>query len=125
MAAGQAMATSGGGVPPSRRPQTVPGPMWTGDIDGDTPWGTWLDVPAGGLVAVDLYWGDIGAGPTVRMATPDGIWWVPDAQPGPPIYRSWIEVPPGWTWISVEEHYADSLHIQVAIHLPVAAQPAM
>ncbi len=120
MAAGQAITTTGGGVPPIRRPQTVPGPSYSGPIGPESPWGAWLDVPAGGLVAVELRWGDVGAGPTVRLATPEGHWWVPGVQPGPPVYRAWIEVPPGWTWISVEEMYAEELHVEVAVHLPVA-----
>jgi hypothetical protein len=86
----------------------------------DTSWGAWLDVPRGGLVAVDLNWGGVGAGPTVRMATPDGQWWVPDQQPGPPVHRAWIEVPAGWTWISIEQGYAEALHVELATHLPVS-----
>lgn len=123
MTAGQVATTSGGGVPPIRRPQTTPGPAWSGSIDPETPWGAWLDVPEGGLVAVELRWGTSGVGPTVRLATPDGEWWTPARQPVPPIHRAWIEVPPGWTWISVEEHYVDSLEIEVATHLPIPGQP--
>jgi hypothetical protein len=123
MAAGQATTTSGGGVPPIRRPQTIPGPAWSGSIGPDTPWGAWLDVPQGGLVAVDVRWGDVGAGPTLRLATPEGEWWTPATQPGPPCYRAWIEVPPGWTWISLEEHYAEDLMIDVATHLPIGPPP--
>jgi hypothetical protein len=58
------------------------------------------------------------------MATPAGEWWVPASQPGPPCYRAWIEVPPGWTWISIEEAYADALRIEVATHLPIGPPPA-
>ena len=107
------------GVPPSRRPLTVPGPSFCGDIGADQPWGAWLDVPHGGLVAVDVHW-DGGSGPTVRMATPEGEWWIPEQQPGPPVYRSWIPVPAGWTWISVEAGFVDRLAIEVATFLPVA-----
>ena len=68
---------------------------------------------------VELRWGDVGAGPTVRLATQAGEWWTPEQQPAPPCYRAWIPVPAGWTWISVEQHYVDQLAIEVAVHLPV------
>ena len=120
MTAGHVPTTaSGGGIPPIRRPQTVPGPAYAGPIGHDEPWGAWLDVPHGGLVAVDLRWGDGAGVPMVRMATPEGEWWVPDAQPGPPVHRAWIEVPAGWTWISIEAAFGQSLEVDVATHLPV------
>jgi hypothetical protein len=112
-------APTAAGVPPVRRPQTVPGPAFTGEIGIDEPWGAWLEVPSGGLIAVELHWGGVGAGPTVRLATQAGAWWLPERQPQPPIHRAWMEVPPGWTWISVEAGYAERLPITVATFLPV------
>lgn len=109
-----------GSVPPNRRPRTVAGPSFWGDVTPEAPWGAWLDVPRGGLIAVQLAWGD-GPQPTVRLADADGTWRTPDAQPNAPSHTAWIEVPAGWTWVSVECAFVERQLVRVATWLPVAA----
>jgi hypothetical protein len=98
----------------------LPGPAWSGALAREAAWGTWLHVPRGGLVAVELRWSH-GAGPTVLLATPDEQWWTPDPQPEPPLHRAWMQVPPGWTWLAIVQSYDDAVDVELATFLPVEA----
>ncbi|MCW2928012.1 MAG: hypothetical protein JWM86_1980 [Thermoleophilia bacterium] len=109
-------------VPPIRRPRTVAGPAYVGDVTPQAPWGAWLEAPAGGSMAVQLAWGD-GPQPTVRLSDAAGSWWTPDQQPDAPSHTAWIELAPGWTWISVECSFVERQAVRVATWLPVQDQP--
>lgn len=107
-------------VPAIRRPRTVAGAAFEGEITPAEPWGAWLDGAAGGWIAIQLAWGD-GPQPTVRLADATGQWRTPDAQPSAPSHTAWIELPAGWTWVSVECAFVDRQVVRVATWLPLPA----